>query len=78
MPINKDEITKELVEKAVQCKDVTELITLAKAEGIDLTQEEAEAYMSEIDDLELDSTQLRSVAGGVCYKDCVHVNKYGS
>ncbi len=57
MPINKDEITKELVEKAVQCKDVTELITLAKAEGIDLTQEEAEAYMSEIDDLELDSTQ---------------------
>ena len=78
MPINKDELTKELVEKAVQCKDVTELITLAKAEGIDLTQEEAEAYMSEIDDLELDSTQLRSVAGGVCYKDCVHVNKYGS
>ena len=69
MPINKNELTKELVEKAVQCKDVNALITLAKAEGID---------MSEIDDLELDSTQLRSVAGGVCYKDCVHVNKYGS
>ena len=72
MPINKDELTKELVQKAVQCKDVNALITLAKAEGIDLTQEEAEAYMSEIDDLELDSTQLRSVAGGVCYKDCVN------
>ena len=39
MPINKDELTKELVEKAVQCKDVNALITLAKAEGIDLTQE---------------------------------------
>ena len=78
MPINKDELTKELVEKAVQCKDVTALITLAKAEGIDLTQEEAEAYMSEIDDLELDSTQLRSVAGGGCYKDCVNVNKSAS
>ena len=78
MPINKDELTKELVEKAVQCKDVTELITLAKAEGIDLTQEEAEAYMSEIDDLELDSTQLRSVAGGGCYKDCVNINKSAS
>ena len=38
MPINKDELTKELVEKAVQCKDVNALITLAKAEGIDLTQ----------------------------------------
>jgi hypothetical protein len=72
MPINKDELTKELVEKAVQCKDVNALITLAKAEGIDLTQEEAEAYMSEIDDLELDSTQLRSVAGGGCYGDCVN------
>jgi hypothetical protein len=78
MPINKDELTKELVEKAVQCKDVTALITLAKAEGIDLTQEEAEAYMSEIDDLELDSTQLRSVAGGGCYKDCVNINKSAS
>ena len=41
MPINKNELTKELVEKAVQCKDVNALITLAKAEGIDLTQEEA-------------------------------------
>ena len=40
MPINKDELTKELVEKAVQCKDVNALITLAKAEGIDLTQGE--------------------------------------
>ena len=76
MPINKDELTKELVEKAVQCKDVNALITLAKAEGIDLTQEEA--YMSEIDDLELDSTQLRSVAGGGCYKDCVNINKSAS
>ncbi len=27
--------------------------------------------MSEIDDLELDSTQLRSVAGGGCYGECV-------
>ena len=78
MPINKDELTKELVEKAVQCKDVNALITLAKAEGIDLTQEEAEAYMSEIDDLELDSTQLRSVAGGGCYGDCVNDSLSGS
>ena len=61
MPINKNELTKELVEKAV-----------------DLTQEEAEAYMSEIDDLELDSTQLRSVAGGGCYGDCVKDSMSGS
>ena len=78
MPINKNEITKEMVEKALQVKDIENLMAIAKAEGIDLTQEEAEAYMSEIDDLELDSTQLRSVAGGGCYKDCVNINKSAS
>ena len=71
MPINKNEITKEMVEKALQVKDIENLMAIAKAEGIDLTMEEAEAYMSEIDDLELDSTQLRSVAGGGCYGECV-------
>ena len=70
MPINKNEITKEMVEKALQVKDIENLMAIAKAEGIDLTMEEAEAYMSEIDDLELDSTQLRSVAGGGCYGEC--------
>ena len=74
MPINKNEVTKEMVQKAIQCKDAAELLALAKAEGIDLTQEEAEAYLTEIDDLELDSTQLKSVAGGGCYKDCVNTN----
>jgi hypothetical protein len=71
MPINKNEITKEMVEKALQVKDIENLMAIAKAEGIDLTMEEAEAYLAELDDVELDDNQLRSVAGGGCYGECV-------
>lgn len=43
MPINKNEITNEMIEKAMQCKTVEELMALAKAEGVEITKEEAEA-----------------------------------
>ena len=33
MPINKNELTKELIEKAMQCKTADELMVLAKSEG---------------------------------------------
>ncbi len=42
MPIDKNEITKEMLEKAMQCNTVEELIAYAKTEGVDLTKEEAE------------------------------------
>ena len=58
MPINKNEITKEMLEKAMQCKDADELIALAKAEGKEITKEEAEAYLAELDDVELDEAVL--------------------
>ena len=67
MPIDKNEITKEMVEKALNVKDAKELMALAKSEGIELTKEEAEAYMAEMDDVELDSDALKQVAGGMCY-----------
>ena len=73
MPIDKNEITKEQFEKAMQCKTAEELIALAKAEGVEFTKEEAEAYMAELADLELDEETLKNVAGGrkVCYtNDC--------
>ena len=41
MPINKREITKEQIEKAMQCKTADDLMTYAKSEGIDITREEA-------------------------------------
>ena len=67
MPINKNEITKEMVEKALNVKDAKELMALAKSEGIELTKEEAEAYMAELADVELDEEVLQKVAGGKCW-----------
>ena len=71
MPINKNEITKEMVEKALNVKDAKELMALAKSEGIELTKEEAEAYMAELEDYELDEDMLKNVAGGggMCWKN---------
>ena len=67
MPINKNELTKEQIAKAMSCETVEELMELAKADGVELTKEEAEAYLIELSDVELDSDALKNVAGGVCY-----------
>ena len=53
MPINVNELTKEKVAKLMSCETVEELMAVAKSEGIKLTKEEAEAYMSEIDNTNL-------------------------
>ena len=65
MPINKNEITKEMIEKAMQCKTAEELMALAKTEGVDITREEAEAYLAELADFELDSGKIKEIAGGL-------------
>ena len=71
MSINKNEITKEMIAKAMQCKNADELIALAKTGGFELTREEAEAFMAELSDVELDANTLKHVAGGsLCYRDC--------
>ena len=67
MPVNKKEITKEMIRKAMQCKDADELMALAKAGGYEITKDEAEAYMAELADVELDGDVLKSVAGGHDY-----------
>ena len=67
MPINKNELTKEQIQKAMACESVEELMELAKAGGVELTKEEAEAYMAELEDFELDGDTLKRVAGGGCY-----------
>ena len=69
--INRNELTKEMIEKAMQCKTADELMALAKAEGFDIAKEEAEAYMAEMADVELDEKTLSKAAGGICYmEDC--------
>jgi len=67
MPINKNEITKEMMAKAMQCETAEELMAIAKVGGIEMTKEEAEAYLAEMDDMELDGEVLKQVAGGDCY-----------
>ena len=65
MPTNENEITKEMIEKAMQCKTADELIALAKTEGVELTKEEAEAYVAELEDFELDEENIKKIAGGM-------------
>ena len=67
MPINKNELTKEQIQKAMACETAEELMELAKTIGVELTKEEAEAYLAEMEDVELDSDALKQVAGGMCY-----------
>ena len=67
MPIDKKELTKEMIEKAMQCKSADELIALAKTGGFEMTKEEAESYMEELSDFELDGIALKNIAGGKCY-----------
>ena len=69
--INKNELTKEQIAKAMACKTADELVKAAKEEGFELTPEEAEAYMAESSNGELDDEMLTMVSGGHCYgKDC--------
>ena len=68
MPIDKTKITNDMLEKAANCKTADELVALAKSEGIELTKEEAAAYLSELENMELDSKDLDKVAGG--FNDC--------
>ena len=68
--IKPEELTKEQIEKALRCKNADELLALAKAEGYELTKDEAEAYMAELADCELNEEELRKAAGGMkwCWK----------
>ena len=60
-------VLKAFARNARQSLSRDKLMALAKAEGIELTKEEAEAYMAEMADVELDSDALKQVAGGACY-----------
>lgn len=63
-------LTKEQLQKAMACKTVDELIKVAKTGGVELTKDEAEAYLAELSDVELDDEMLKKAAGGVCWTNC--------
>ena len=64
MPIDKSKITKEMLDKAAQCETAEQLIALAKTAGFEITRSEAEAYLAELENCELDAADLDKVAGG--------------
>ena len=47
---------------------------LAKTEGIEITKAEAESFLAELDNFELDSKALDKIAGGSKYMDCYKAN----
>ena len=66
---NMQVLKKELIEKAMHCTNAEELMALAESEGISLTKEEAEAYLAEMEDMELNGEILNKVAGGSCWSN---------
>ena len=68
--------TKEQIEKAMECKTPEELIALAKKEGIEITKEQAEAYLEELQNVELSHETLGKVAGGMDPRGCHHLNSW--
>ena len=77
MKIDKTKLTKEQLAMALECKTAEELVALAKAEGYDITKEQAEAYLDEMENRELDRQDLDKVAGGAaskadwCWDNCL-------
>ena len=69
MKINPSELSKETIEKAMACKTAEELMKLAKHEGVELTKDEAEAYLAEMADVELTDVELKKAAGGDCWHE---------
>lgn len=60
--------TKEMIEKATSAKSAEELAEMAKAEGVELTTEEAEKYFAELSKTgELSDEELDNVSGGGCF-----------
>ena len=59
----------EMIEKAKAAKTVEELLEIAKAEGVEMTEAEAKTYFAqlEVKGVAIDDDDLDSVAGGyVC------------
>ena len=58
-------VSKELLEKAKQAKSAEELLALAKAEKVELTEEEAAKAFAELNKTgEISEEELDNVAGG--------------
>ncbi|SEH33069.1 hypothetical protein [Selenomonas sp. KH1T6] len=67
--VNGKEVSREILAEAMQCESPEDLVKLGKERGIELTAEEAEAFLAEMEEIDLDSEMLEKVAGGG-WSDC--------
>ena len=63
-------LTNEIIEKAKAAKSAEELLEIAKANGVEMTLDEAATYFAQLNPKsgELGDDELDSVAGGGCSK----------
>lgn len=61
--------TEAQIRKAMECKTADELLALAKAEGVELTRDQAEEYIKLMGARELTDEELAKVAGGNYQQD---------
>ena len=61
----------EMIEKAKAAKSAEELLELAKANGVEMTADEAATYFAQLNPKsgELDDDELDAVSGGACSND---------
>ena len=61
-------LTPEMIEKAKAANSAEELLEIAKANGVEMTADDAAAYFAQLNPKsgELDDDDLDSVAGGAC------------
>ena len=61
-------LTPEMIEKAKAAKSAEEMLELAKANGVEMTADEAKIYYAQLNPKsgELDDDDLDAVAGGAC------------
>lgn len=66
-----NKFTPELIEKAKEAKTPDELMSLAKENGVELTEESAASYFDRLNPKtgELSDSELDNVSGGGCLSD---------
>lgn len=60
------QVSREQLKKAMECRSKEELMELAKNEGIELTDEEAQKFLSSVSEKKVDLNDLEDINGGLC------------
>ncbi len=72
-------LNEKIIEALQGCKDVKEVVALAKDKGIDLSEEKAGKILAVVQNDKLSDEDLRKVVGGECWpcEDCPDLVQFG-